>query len=237
MKRRSFVQATGAVAANAATAAGSLLAGGAQEEPHHVQPGAADQEEDGDQQAGHGHRRAVQGLPALRVGLLGRRRLARARGQRARRGQFHQWLNCARVSGGQPVLLGFLGGFCGHDEEANLTDAQIVADAMAALREMYGPDIPEPIGWQIPRWGTDPYAYGSYSSTRSGPRRRCEPTLRPTSTSGCSSQGRPPTRTCLPPCMARTCRGWPRPRRSRRPDASSRAARAGFAPSMGQSHP
>lgn len=85
-----------------------------------------------------------------------------------RRGQFHQWLNCARVTGGQPVLLGFLGGFYGHDEEVNLTDAQIVADAMAALREMYGPRIPDPIDWQIPRWGTDPYTYGSYSFHKVG---------------------------------------------------------------------
>jgi monoamine oxidase len=85
-----------------------------------------------------------------------------------RRGQFHQWLNCARVTDGTPVLLGFLGGFYGHDEEANLTDAQIVADAMAALREMYGPNIPEPIGWQIPRWSTDPCTGGSYSFNKLG---------------------------------------------------------------------
>ncbi len=88
----------------------------------------------------------------------------------AKRGQFHQWLNCARVTGGQPVLLGFLGGFYAHDAEA-LTDSQIVADAMAALREMYGTSIPYATDWQIPRWSTDPYTFGSYSFNKLG----CDP--------------------------------------------------------------
>ena len=78
------------------------------------------------------------------------------------RGRFHQWLNVARVTGGKPVLLGFLGGFYAQTAETQ-TDQQIVASAMGVLRTMYGSSIPDPVAWQIPRWDSDPYTYGSYS--------------------------------------------------------------------------
>jgi monoamine oxidase len=78
------------------------------------------------------------------------------------RGRFHQWLNVARVSGGKPILLGFLGGFYAKTAEA-MTDQQIVDLAMGSLRTMYGASLPNPVGWQIPRWSTDPFSYGSYS--------------------------------------------------------------------------
>ena len=80
----------------------------------------------------------------------------------ADRGRFHQWLNVARVSGGKPILLGFLGGFYAQSAEA-MSDQQIVDLAMGPLRAMYGSSIPNPVSWQIPRWSTDPFTYGSYS--------------------------------------------------------------------------
>lgn len=80
----------------------------------------------------------------------------------ADRGRFHQWLNVARVSGGKPILLGFLGGFYAKTAEA-MTDQQIVDLAMGPLRTMYGASLPNPVAWQIPRWSTDPFSYGSYS--------------------------------------------------------------------------
>ena len=80
----------------------------------------------------------------------------------ADRGRFHQWLNVARVSGGKPILLGFLGGFYAQSAEA-MTDQQIVDAAMGPLRTTYGASIPNPVAWQIPRWSTDPFSYGSYS--------------------------------------------------------------------------
>jgi monoamine oxidase len=86
----------------------------------------------------------------------------------ARQGQFHQWLNLARVSGGAPALLGFLGGRYACDAEATWRDEEIVGDAMTALRALYGAAIPEPTGWQIPRWSRDPFARGSYSFNRLG---------------------------------------------------------------------
>ncbi|MBQ0961187.1 FAD-dependent oxidoreductase [Ideonella sp. 4Y11] len=86
----------------------------------------------------------------------------------ARQGQFHQWLNLARVSGGTPALLGFLGGRYACEAEAGWRDDEIVADAMAALRAMYGAAVPEPTAWQIPRWSRDPFARGAYSFNRLG---------------------------------------------------------------------
>lgn len=83
------------------------------------------------------------------------------------RGRFHQWLNAARVTGGQPLLCGFLGGAYAAAAERR-SDRQIVADAMGALRLMYGGSVPDPVGWQIPRWSTDRFARGSYSFHRVG---------------------------------------------------------------------
>ncbi len=34
---------------------------------------------------------------------------------------------------------------------------------MKTLRKIFGTDIPEPIDYQITRWGSDPYVLGSYS--------------------------------------------------------------------------
>ena len=37
------------------------------------------------------------------------------------------------------------------------------AEAMQALKAMFGNAIPQPVGAQITRWAQDPFAYGSYS--------------------------------------------------------------------------
>lgn len=43
------------------------------------------------------------------------------------------------------------------------TDAQIIADVMAILRNIYGNNIPNPSDTLITRWGNDPFSQGSYS--------------------------------------------------------------------------
>ena len=43
------------------------------------------------------------------------------------------------------------------------THQQIVDSAMTTLKQIYGKQIPEPIGYQITRWSSDPFAMGSYS--------------------------------------------------------------------------
>ncbi|MDO5658424.1 MAG: FAD-dependent oxidoreductase [Paracoccus sp. (in: a-proteobacteria)] len=76
-------------------------------------------------------------------------------------GQWSQWLNLARLTG-KPILLGFnAGGFARQIEDWD--DAEIVASAMARLKLIFGNNIPDPVDFQITRWGQDPYSLGGYS--------------------------------------------------------------------------
>jgi monoamine oxidase len=63
---------------------------------------------------------------------------------------------------GQPWLLGFNAGAFGRQIES-LSNNEIVASAMGALRGMFGNAIPAPDAWRISRWASDPFALGSYS--------------------------------------------------------------------------
>ena len=78
-----------------------------------------------------------------------------------RNGEWAEWLNVFYYTK-QPILLGFNAGTYGAAIE-RMTDEAIVAGAMTALRTIYGSSIPDPEAWQITRWGSDPFAYGSYS--------------------------------------------------------------------------
>lgn len=44
-----------------------------------------------------------------------------------------------------------------------MTDAEMVADAMDVLREVFGETIPEPVAHIATHWSTDPHALGAYS--------------------------------------------------------------------------
>lgn len=79
----------------------------------------------------------------------------------ARHGEWTEWVSLLRTTQ-TPVLLGF------HAAERavaieNLTDQQIVDSAMTTLRTIFGKDIPAPQDYQITRWASDPYSFGSYS--------------------------------------------------------------------------
>jgi monoamine oxidase len=76
-------------------------------------------------------------------------------------GLWAEWLNVAYYTG-EPVLLGFNAGEQGAALEA-MTDEEIVASAMRALRAMFGTDLPEPTDYRLTRWQSDPFAGGSYS--------------------------------------------------------------------------
>ena len=61
----------------------------------------------------------------------------------------------------QPILAMFTSAdYTAQLEE--LTDQEIIDDAMAVLRTIYGDAIPNPSGSLITRWGKDPYSLGSY---------------------------------------------------------------------------
>lgn len=76
-------------------------------------------------------------------------------------GAWTEWVSFWRVAR-QPVLLGFNAADRGREIEA-LSDEAIVASAMETLKTIFGESIPEPTGFQVTRWGQDPYAFGSYS--------------------------------------------------------------------------
>ena len=78
-----------------------------------------------------------------------------------RPGEWTEWVSFARAAG-KPVLLGFNAADYGRKIET-LGDDEIVAGAMRVLRGLYGEAIPAPVGHQITRWASDPYAFGSYS--------------------------------------------------------------------------
>ena len=121
-------------------------------------------------------------------------------------GQWAQWVNYARAAG-QPILLGFNAADFGRTVET-WSDGAIIDSAMGTLRTIFfGADIPAPVDYRITRWSADPYARGSYCSTRSDPPQRCATTSRPPSTVGCTSPARPPTGTPSPPSTAPTTRG------------------------------
>ncbi|KAI9274365.1 hypothetical protein BDA99DRAFT_545476 [Phascolomyces articulosus] len=46
----------------------------------------------------------------------------------------------------------------------SMEDSEVQAEAMKALRIMYGPDVPEPTEIFVPRWHSDPLFRGSYSN-------------------------------------------------------------------------
>lgn len=76
-------------------------------------------------------------------------------------GEWTEWVSFVKALG-KPVLMGFHAADSAVAKEA-LTDAQIVASAMTVLRTIYGNGIPNPIDYQITRWGSDPFSLGSYS--------------------------------------------------------------------------
>jgi monoamine oxidase len=78
-----------------------------------------------------------------------------------RRGEWGEFLNIAYYTG-DPILLGFNAGRYGRAIES-MSDDEIVAGMMETLRTIYGPEIPQPEGYLITRWGQDPFAGGSYS--------------------------------------------------------------------------
>lgn len=74
---------------------------------------------------------------------------------------WHSWYDLS-ATGGEPTLLTFAAGECAR-EIRDWSDAQIVASVMDALREIYGPDIPDPVHARITRWQHDVFSRGSYS--------------------------------------------------------------------------
>jgi monoamine oxidase len=70
---------------------------------------------------------------------------------------------------GKPVLVAFNAAqYAAHLEQK--TAAQVKDEYMAVLKKLFGANnVPEPISYTVTAWGQDPYAFGSYSFTKSAP--------------------------------------------------------------------
>jgi monoamine oxidase len=78
--------------------------------------------------------------------------------------------DCSGDVGGAPVLMLFLGGDAARrvDSPNGLDDEDAVADAMQALRCIFGADVPEPVASKVTRWNEDSRSFGAYSFTKIG---------------------------------------------------------------------
>ena len=84
----------------------------------------------------------------------------------AQKGHYANWLNL-EPSTGMPILLAFNGAEFAKQTE-QLSEQQVVAQAMEVLRDMYGQDIPQPTAHIVTRWHNDEFSYGSYSYAPKG---------------------------------------------------------------------
>ena len=123
----------------------------------------------------------LRAIDALRMGLLNKcylrfDRIAWETGSdwlqwfSPREGEWAEWIDLAHVAGA-PVLLGFNAGAQAAEIEG-LSDADTVAAAHGALTSMFGSGFPRPVATQITRWGSAPFAAGSYSYNGVGSRAR-----------------------------------------------------------------
>ena len=76
-------------------------------------------------------------------------------------GRWAEFLNLHALTAA-PVLVGFNAAAYARTMQAR-SDAEVVADAVATLRSVYGPGMPTPTGMLRTRWGADEFARGSYS--------------------------------------------------------------------------
>merc|ERR1712190_101335 len=82
------------------------------------------------------------------------------------RGDFAEFRNLNRAENipGSNILLSFLGNPESVTYE-NMADEKVQAAAVAKLRKAFGAEkVPDPVAFHITRWGTDPLAYGCYST-------------------------------------------------------------------------
>ncbi len=78
-------------------------------------------------------------------------------------GRFPEFLDVREVAGAN-TLVGLYGGQFAREVQADWSDEEIVAGALAALSAAWDSTIPAPAATAVTHWTTDPYAGGSYSS-------------------------------------------------------------------------
>jgi monoamine oxidase len=81
-------------------------------------------------------------------------------------GRWNYWLNY-RTFSDENILLGLSVGSHGFVVE-DMSEAEMTADAMKAVRTMFGAQVPDPVDVLQTRWSKNPYAKGAYSFTKLG---------------------------------------------------------------------
>ncbi|WP_234488496.1 FAD-dependent oxidoreductase [Oxynema sp. CENA135] len=74
---------------------------------------------------------------------------------------FWEFFNGQKCSG-RPVLIALTAGKAARELETQ-SDREIVSQAIATLRRMFGPAVPEPENARVTRWSRDRFSWGSYS--------------------------------------------------------------------------
>ncbi len=82
------------------------------------------------------------------------------------KGRWNYFLNY-RTFSDQNILLGVCVGSYAQKVEM-LSDREMLADALVAIRTMFGEKVPNPIGQVITRWSKDTNTYGAYSFVKTG---------------------------------------------------------------------
>ncbi len=77
-------------------------------------------------------------------------------------GEFVEWLNVYRYTKA-PILSLWSHGDYAREMERH-SDADLVERTMKVIRKGFGSAVPDPKGSLVSRWGSDPFAGGSYSS-------------------------------------------------------------------------
>lgn len=80
------------------------------------------------------------------------------------RGRFFQWFNATKTSG-LPTLIALMAGDAAYQTESE-TNESLVNEATTVLRNVFkDKTVPLPVEAIVTRWGSDPFARGSYSCT------------------------------------------------------------------------
>ncbi|MFV0433717.1 MAG: flavin monoamine oxidase family protein [Leucobacter sp.] len=74
---------------------------------------------------------------------------------------WHSWYDLTALSG-EPTLLTFAAGDCAR-EIRGWSDERVIDSVMDGLRQIYGPEIPEPVHADVTRWQDEAFTRGSYS--------------------------------------------------------------------------
>lgn len=81
-------------------------------------------------------------------------------------GKWNYFLNY-RTFSSQNILMGLCMGAFAAEAEA-MSDADMTAEAMQAVRTMFGAHVPEPVAALATRWSKNPWSHGAYSYARTG---------------------------------------------------------------------